>query len=883
MLIPTCTYRLQLSKDFTLRQLGGILDYLHELGISTIYASPITTATKGSTHGYDTTDPLTLNPEIGTEEEWQRVSIHLRKYGMDWLQDIVPNHMAWHSSNPWLYDALERGRDSLYYAYFDIIDHHPVELIGNKLMAPFLGSTLTECLQKGELSLHFTPKGFVIRYYDQEYPVAARGYRWICTLADGYPNGALPILETLERSLPLDPTTWTTTKQKCLRQLSATAGWTAFVNARTAFVNKHTSLLQTLLQNQHYVLTHGTLAASHINYRRFFAVNSLICLAMEKPAVFEAYHATIHRWYREGRINGLRIDHIDGLAAPKAYLQRLVQLFGKDCYLIAEKILSQQETMPADWPIAGSTGYDFLAAAGQLLTDAAGSRELLAFYSEQITHLPQYDDLVFERKHNFLYRYMRGELDNLFDLLISLWPAQTATFDKDRLKQALAVWMASFPVYRAYPDENGGTPADGPVFNTSLTAARDRQPGLVPEFVFFATLLPGGENPSLPFLIRLMQFTGPLAAKGIEDTTFYIYNPYIAHCEVGDTPRIAGIDTDEFHRKMQDRQCSQPYALNATSTHDTKRGEDSRVRLSTLSAEPAEFVNAVNDWFQLNETHTAIIGGRRAPSANDEYLIYQALLGGFPAEGFVTNEFRQRFSAFLTKALREADTDSHYEKPDTPYEQQCQAFATALLREDSPFLETFIPFARSIISRSAAYSLSLLLLKLTAPGIPDVYQGSELWETSFVDPDNRRPVDFNERAKLLQQLKTAARDTHKLFDFIHNNRTAGAEKLYTLWRTLECRSRYPRLFAEGDYIPVPVHGPLLSYCRRHDNRWVLVAIPLIRYGFPRITRRCLSLPPDAPTRWTDVFTGAGFSTNDSTLDWAEDATTWPVLLLTGRT
>jgi (1->4)-alpha-D-glucan 1-alpha-D-glucosylmutase len=305
MLIPTCTYRVQLNKDFTLRHLEGILDYLHELGISTIYASPITTAMKGSTHGYDTTDPHTLNPEIGTEEDWQRVSTRLRRYGMDWLQDIVPNHMAWHSSNPWLYDALERGHDSLYYTYFDIIDDHPLELIGNKLMAPFLGSTVTECLQKGELSLHYTPNGFVIRYYDQEYPLAAQSYRWICTLADGYPNGLLPILDSLERGLPADRAAWTTTKQKCLRQLSATAGWTAFVNTRTAFVNKHTSLLQTLLQNQHYVLTHSTLASSHINYRRFFAVNSLICLAMEKPAVFEAYHATIHRWYREGRINGL--------------------------------------------------------------------------------------------------------------------------------------------------------------------------------------------------------------------------------------------------------------------------------------------------------------------------------------------------------------------------------------------------------------------------------------------------------------------------------------------------------------------------------------------------------------------------------------------------
>src|ERR1700722_13604314 len=238
MLIPACTYRVQLNKDFTLRQLKTIVEYLHELGISTIYASPITTATKGSTHGYDTTDPLTLNPEIGTEEEWRQVSLHLRRYGRDWLQDIVPNHMAWHSSNPWLFDALERGPGSRYYGYFDITTDHPAALLGSKLMAPFLGSTLTECLQKSELSLHFTTSGFVIRYPDQEYPVAAQGYRWICTVADGYPSGLLSILDTIEKAIPGDPTTWTTTKQKCLRQLSATPGWTAFVSARTAFINK---------------------------------------------------------------------------------------------------------------------------------------------------------------------------------------------------------------------------------------------------------------------------------------------------------------------------------------------------------------------------------------------------------------------------------------------------------------------------------------------------------------------------------------------------------------------------------------------------------------------------------------------------------------------
>jgi (1->4)-alpha-D-glucan 1-alpha-D-glucosylmutase len=306
------------------------------------------------------------------------------------------------------------------------------------------------------------------------------------------------------------------------------------------------------------------------------------------------------------------------------------------------------------------------------------------------------------------------------------------------------------------------------------------------------------------------------------------------------------------------------------------------MRLSALSAKPADFTNAVTRWFELNKPHTASVCGRRAPSANDEYLIYQALLGSLPVDGAVTDSFRQRFSGYLTKALREADTETSYQKPDLAYEQQCQAFVTALLRETSPFLTEFIPFANSVIRRSSAYSLSLLLLKLTAPGIPDIYQGSELWEISLVDPDNRRPVDFAQRSNLLRQLKSTARDPRELFAFIRDNQAAGAEKLFTLWRSLECRNRYPRLFAEGDYIPVVAQGAILSYCRRHEDQWVLVAIPLIRSGSTCDTRRCLSLPPDAPTQWTDVFTGTGFAASGSTLNWTEDENAWPVLLLTGH-
>lgn len=923
MLTPKSTYRLQLYEKFTFRDLDKILDYLHDLGISTIYAAPITTSVKGSNHGYDVTDPLHLNPAIGTEEELTVLAARLKAYQMNWLQDIVPNHMAYDTGNPWIYDALERGPQSPYYRFFDIIADHPVEWLGDKLMAPFLGAPLTECLQKGELTLQFTDAGFVIRYYDKDYPVAARLYRWICTVSEGYPAGMSAALDTLEKALASDGPTWKAARTQWLQQMGAYAAWPDFIAARVQFFNQRSHLLESLLQSQHYLLTHYRLAATYINYRRFFTVNSLICLRMEDPVVFREYHSVIHRWYTLGWINGLRIDHIDGLAQPKQYLQWLKALFGEDTYVVAEKILTGNEQMPTDWPLEGSTGYDFLAAAGQLLTDAEGSRELLDFYCREVIGLPPYPTIVYERKLDYLYRHMAGELENLMSLLASLpllppgrsrpspsdRPGPSAlgarpisaspasAQDQARLKEALATWMAAFPIYRAYPDVSGGSPEDAGHFSRSLASARQRRPDLLTELNYLEglTRYPAAESPvrsqQLTFLTRLMQFTGPLAAKGIEDTTFYIYNPYIAHCEVGDSPAIAGIAPAAFHRLMQDRQQNQPDSLNATSTHDTKRGEDSRIRLSVLSAMPQEWITAVTRWRQLN---------RPAPSPNDEYLIYQALLGGFPAHGIVDDLFRERFAGYLTKALREAGTETNYDEPDEAYEKQCQAFATALLKTDSPFLAEFAPFARTIIHRAAVYSLSLLLLKLTAPGIPDIYQGAELWEESFVDPDNRRPVDFTRRMTLLRELRSAeAQGIDALFDFLRVHRDEGVGKLFTIYRTLGYRNTRPEVFDKGAYIPLACNGPWLAFLRHHGDHWALIAIPLIRRGVTSPQPLSLQLPPDAPTHWTNRFTGhtvepetrdhpamqddrAPHESSGSTLSWPDGPGAWPVILLTNN-
>jgi (1->4)-alpha-D-glucan 1-alpha-D-glucosylmutase len=886
MKLPASTYRIQLHDHFTFKDLAAILDYLHDLGITTVYASPVTTAFKGSQHGYDVADPLRLNPEIGTEEGWTALAVRMAAYGMTWLQDIVPNHMVYALENPWLYDVLERGKASDYYSFFDI-DPHPVELLGDKLMAPFLGETLTECLRKGQLTLQYTDRGFMIRYFDNEYPVAARLYSWICTVAEGCPAVLADALEEMRPAATVTTPEWKAAKTKWMQLVAADPVLSSFIDRRVRFINERLPLIESLLEGQHYVLTHYRLAATVINYRRFFTVNSLICLRMENEAVFDAYHRQLYRWYTLGLIQGLRIDHIDGLAVPKQYIDRLRRLFGPECYLVAEKILGPREPMPDDWDLEGMTGYEFLRLAGQVLTDAPGSRQLLDFYTREIIRLPVYEDLVTEKKSAFLHMYMGGELNNLMTLLTGSSLPGAANRQTDpasqrtgRLKEALAMLMASFPVYRIYPDENPLPPAARQVVAQAFASAKKRQPDYLPELLFLEELFE--EVPASPFIKRLMQFTGPLAAKGIEDTTFYVYNPYIAHNEVGDSPATAGMPPDEFHRQMQVRQATLPYALNATTTHDTKRGEDSRIRLNTLSAMPREWINAVTGWRQLNRRLITDVNGRPAPSANDEYLIYQALLGGFPADLSVTDDFRARFASYLTKALREAKTETNHDTPDEEYEGYCRSFAAALLAPVSVFLEKFVPFASAIIRASYAYSLSQLLIKLTAPGIPDIYQGAELWETSFVDPDNRRPVDFTLRADLLRQIKAEeAKGTAVVLGFVLDHPEKGTMKMYTLYRTLAWRNAHPAVFTEGEHIPVTATGPLLAYIRRHGQDWALVLAPLITSDDDPATAFSLTLPPGAPDTWIHAFTGDTHHSDGQVLEW-RGWDRFPVALLTGH-
>jgi (1->4)-alpha-D-glucan 1-alpha-D-glucosylmutase len=809
----TSTYRIQLHKDFTFKSLKGILPYLHELGVSTLYSSPVTRAINGSQHGYDVTDPEMISPDIGSEEDLTDVSELIKKYEMTWVQDIVPNHMAFTTDNPWIKDILEKGRESPFYSFFDI-EPGPSLLLGDKLMLPFLDSTLTECLQKGEIQLYHKGGRFLVRYFHQEFPLSAASLEWLQTIRPDVPE---------EQIIP--------------------------------FLNERPALLQELLDQQHYVLTHAHLATSHINYRRFFTINSLICLRMEDEKVFETYHKKIHCWYRKGIFQGLRLDHIDGLANPRQYIQRLRHRFGKDCYIVVEKILAPDEQLPADWPLEGTTGYEFLGMAGQLLTDQDGFRRIKNFYREQIVpDMPDYQALVFEKKCDYLLTHMGGELDNLVHRVALREP------DKARFRNALSVFMSSFPVYRLYP-EPASTPPD---FSGPLAAVPEQDQNML------KTAL---GDPA--FFSRVMQFTGPLAAKGVEDTVFYDYNPMISRNEVGDSPFIDGIEPTVFHQKMICRQQTTPLALNAGTTHDTKRGEDSRIRLSWLSSIPDEWIAAVTRWREMNK--------HIAPLPNDEYFIYQSLIGAFPPDMVITGRFRERFHEMLTKALREAKSATNWDNPDEAYEKKCHDFVDSILLNESPFMEDFFPFVFHCMKQGTRYSLSQLLLRLTAPGIPDIYQGAECWDLSFVDPDNRRPVDYGLRMQLLKQIKRSENEGFQaVLKYISEQERHGATKLYTIYRTLAYRHAYPTLFTEGAYLPVQVPNTHLAYIRSHGENWALISIPLIRMQVTDAPSSTLSmaLPAGAPEHWTNIFTGDTFHSCGHILELGGLYDKFPVALLT---
>jgi maltooligosyltrehalose synthase len=702
---PGSTYRVQLQKDFNFKDLKDIAVYLQQLGIKTLYASPVFESMPGSTHGYDGTDPNKINPEIGTEAELTELSTWFLSQGMQWLQDIVPNHLSFHEKNKWLMDVLAKGKASKFAGFFDIIWDHPI--YGNKVMVPFRGAPLEKYLQEN-----------------------------------------IPLAD-------------------------------------------------------HYMVTDWKETDRNINYRRFFTVNNLICTNVQNVKVFSAYHKLIQRLVKNNIFHGLRVDHIDGLYDPRKYLKQLRELSGASTYVIVEKILEPDENMPDDWEVQGTSGYEFLGMVNNLFTYQPAEKSFDELYQEITGDRTSVNDLIKEKKSYILFNHMHGELDNLVRLYKHCCGRKDQT--NEATKQNIADYLISCPVYRYYGNDIPFMQQDRNNKNEAL-----RQ-----------------------FYQRAMQFTGPLMAKGVEDTLMYTYNRFIGHNEVGDTPESFGISTDKFHELMGYRQQHWPLSLNTTSTHDTKRGEDARARLNALTDLHEEWAELIRKWRVDNE----VLKTNGLPDANDEYFIYQSLVATHPlfvslsghSDGgeavAANNTYSDRIAEYLHKALREAKLHSNWAEPNTDYERAAIQFAHSLISGENKFHDTFIPFLKKVSDLGMINSLSQLLLKFTCPGVPDTYQGTELWDLSLVDPDNRRPVDYAMRKKLL----SSSRSFYELWD----DRANGHIKLLLLRQLLKIRGDHSSVFTGGEYIPVQITGRFknnaLAYIRSFKDKYLLVVVPLHIY------------------------------------------------------
>ncbi|QED37086.1 malto-oligosyltrehalose synthase [Antarcticibacterium arcticum] len=887
MIQPDTTYRLQLSPQFTFKDLDRILDYLDDLGISTIYSAPFFKASKGSMHGYDILDPFTINPEIGTLEEFKAIGDRMKKKEMTWIQDIVPNHMAFHPNNPWIKDIFELGPQSRFYNYFDI-DWGFKDL--NKVFTPFLGSSLEEALDQEELKLVFNEKGIFIEYFDAQYPVNIDTY--ITLLREGgesyWLNRFISFSENCEQ--------WNEIKQSFLENVFKNDELEKRLGAEINSINNSKKSLKEILRLQYFVLIHWQKTETEINYRRFFTINGLICLRMEEAEVFNNYHTFIKELCDEGYIHGLRIDHIDGLFDPESYLQRLRETLGENFYIIVEKILEFEEKLPRQWPVHGTSGYEFLAQANHLFTQTKGQEEFTFEYEKISPKIPNYESLIYQKKLFILKERMGGELHNLWLLLKSNELLPEVFPEENLWKDALAAFLGAFPVYRVYPRKFPLKPKQIQIIAAAYLKATAEFPGLEKELKYLNELYMGeaqkDKSKMLHFLQRCQQFSGPLAAKGVEDTSFYIYNRLIAHNEVGDSPGNFGLSVKGFHQKMLQRSKENSLSLNATATHDTKRGEDARMRLDVLSEIPGEWFKIVGEWRAIAQTFRK---DQNIPDKNEEYFIYQSLLGNLP---FKENddEFLERTGAYLQKVLREAKIHSNWATPDEVYENKVFEFIKDLL-ENENFRKSFDPFWSKVAGFGAIKSIGQCLIKITAPGIPDIYQGTELWDFSYVDPDNRRAVDYALRTNYVADFRTFSKSNlSKKIHSLKLNYINGKIKMYVLSKSLITRRREKDIYQKGEYVPLTLKGKgsknFISYARVLGEEWRLIVVPVFVTGIfdpetlkPRngyLSDVFISLPENAPLEWDYIFSGKSSITEEGLIPVQDFISEFPVALLKNR-
>ena len=834
---PIATYRIQFHKNFTLTDLEATVPYLKKLSIGTIYASPVFEATPGSTHGYDTLDTHRINPEIGTEEQLILLHKKLKTQGFKWLQDIVVNHMAFDTRNPWIMNLLEKVDRSPYATYFDVNWKNPLH--DGKLMVPFLGKTLQQVIDDNELTLTLNDGRLTFNYYDAVYPLKLESYDTVFT---GIQNSDISkiLADLKDIECENDAVKFRERSEKfrerfkritCKKKLNET------IKNVLAQVNINKEKVKEIANDQHYRLCHWQETDKQINFRRFFTVNGLICLNIQAPDVLENHHSFIRSMVEQRHWQGLRVDHIDGLYDPTAYLQRLREMTGGDTYLVVEKILKPGESMPSYWNIQGSTGYDFLSLVNNLFTNKKAEAVFTDYYKQLVKDERSIHQQIHDKKAHILKENMQGELNNLYQHLIQLKLLEEgAVADEETIKNAIGEFLIQCPVYRYYANLFPLVNEEADAIADILNCVKESKPNLSAGVEILQDIFLNKPNnadedykaKALRFYQRCMQFTGPLMAKGVEDTLMYTYNRFIGHNEVGDSPDAFGMSAEAFHYAMAERQQHWPLSLNSTSTHDTKRGEDVRARLNVLTEMGDEWVAIVENWRELTKDFKE----ENAPDVNDEYLVYQNIAGAYPMPGQDEDNFKERIQAYIQKALREAKTHSNWTTPNEQYESATKSFALKFLNPKNPAWKSFVELQEKIVDFGIINSLGQLLLKFTCPGTPDVYQGTELWDLSLVDPDNRRSVDYKKRMKWLDEIHHMEQGGNLLQE-LWDDRYTGKIKLWLTATLFAERKRRPDVFAKGKYIPLTITGEhkdhAFAFARQHHNNWYVVVVPLHLY------------------------------------------------------
>ncbi len=884
--IPSSTYRLQLNSSFTFENAAEIVDYLDRLGIGDCYLSPVYRASPGSVHGYDVTDHGFLNPEIGTAEDFDRLAAALRGRDMGILLDVVPNHMCIsNESNAWWWDVLENGPSSPYAAFFDIDWVPPKEELVGKVLLPILGEQYGYVLENQGIRLAFELGSFHTYCGEVRLPVAPGTWHSILgpALAKlhrelGADTKEVLELESIGTALSYLPPRNETDPERIrerrrekeiikgrLEQLAESSPVARkIIEDVVRETNGHKGdprsfdALDRLLADQVYRLSFWRVAADEINYRRFFDINHLAAIRVEDPAVFATVHCLVLRLVREDKVTGLRIDHPDGLFEPHRYFHDLQEacrasrasrddaraVQDTPFFIVAEKILTGDEEL-RPWAIAGTVGYGSLNFLNGVFVDSSAKRAFERLYRRFAGWQQSYEDLVYESKKLILQVSLSSELNVLSRKLdrISEQHRWSRDFTLENLRDALREVVACLPVYRIYTGADAGRvdAEDERHIRSGITRAKRRNPaisGSVFDFIQSVLLLeePEGLDDAQRaerrmFVLRLQQFTGPVMAKGVEDTAFYRYFPLASLNEVGGDPRFFGTSMATFHAKNLTRRADWPDALVATSTHDTKRSEDVRMRIDVLSEMPAEWNRVLRRWHNLNRAHKTIVSGLEAPSPNDEYLLYQTLLGTWPLTTMADDERRQyesRIEQYMEKAQREAKVHTSWVSPDSAYEEATSRFIRGVLKPspDNRFLDDFIAFQIRISQAGMLNSLSQVVLKTASPGVPDFYQGTELWNFCLVDPDNRRPVDYSTRKTILERLlQTPSEGLPDLVDRLIRDPSDGAIKLHVTSRSLRLRRDHPELFARGEYVPLRAvgerHRHVVAFARVRNHRAVI--------------------------------------------------------------